>query len=188
MIKLEEDIVFNQRIVVLMLVFLMGTIAVHAQLKLGYVDSQQILAAEESYQDAQKKLEAETSKWTQELQRMDQEMKDKMQSLEQQSLLLSEEKKQERYQELQNLQIEAQQYQYEKFGDNGEAFRLRKQLLEPVFEKINAVIHTVGEDGGYDFIFDTVNGNVLYAQDKFDLTELVIEELKKGAASKATEN
>ena len=171
-----------------MAALLMGTVAVHAQLKLGYVDSQQILQADVSYQDAQKKLETETSKWTQELQRMDQEMKDKMAALDQQSLLLSEEKKQEKYQELQNLQIEAQQYQYEKFGDNGEAFRLRKQLLEPVFEKINGVIHKVGEDGGYDFIFDTVNGNVLYAQPKFDLTEMVIEELKKGAASQPAEN
>lgn len=180
---------FNQRILVVMIaVLLIGTGAVQAQLKLGYVDSQQILAADESYQDAQKKLEAESAKWTQELQRMDQEMKEKMESLEQQSLLLSEEKKQEKYQELQNLQIEAQQYQYEKFGDSGEAFRLRKQLLEPVFEKINAVIHKVGEDGGYDFIFDTVNGNLLYAQDKFDLTDLVIEELKKGAASDVSEN
>ena len=180
---------FNQRILVVMIaVLLISTGAVHAQLKLGYVDSQQILAADESYQDAQKKLEAESAKWTQELQRLDQEMKEKMESLEQQSLLLSEEKKQEKYQELQNLQIEAQQYQYEKFGDSGEAFRLRKQLLEPVFEKINAVIHKVGEDGGYDFIFDTVNGNLLYAQDKFDLTDLVIEELKKGAASDVSEN
>ncbi len=179
---------FNRRFFIMVLsLALLSAGSVWAQLKLGYVDSQLILSADESYQDAQKKLEAETAKWTQELQRMDQEMKDKAASLDQQSLLLSEEKKQERYQELQNLQLEAQQYQYEKFGDSGEAFRLRKQLMEPVFEKINGIIHKVSEEGGYDFVFDTVNGNVLYAQPKYDLTDLVIEELQKGAASTASE-
>ncbi|MBN1779765.1 OmpH family outer membrane protein [bacterium] len=170
----------------LAVVFLFCAGSVMAQLKLGYVDSQRILASNEAAQDAQKKLETETGKWTQELQKMEQEIQGKVESLEQQSLLLSEEKKQERIQELQNLQLQAQQYQYEKFGENGEVYTLRKQLLEPVIEKINTAIHKVGEDGGYDFIFDTVNGNVLYAQDKYDLTDQVIEELEKGKAASST--
>ena len=155
-----------------------------AQLNLGYVDSQRILATNEAALDAQKKLEAESSKWTQELQKKEQEIKDKANMLDQQSLLLSDEKKQEKLQELQQLQQEAQRYQYEKWGDNGEAYRLRQQLLEPVIDKINVAIHKIGDDGGYDFIFDTINGNLLHADPKYDLTDQVIEELEKGTAEK----
>jgi outer membrane protein len=161
--------------------------AAPAQLKLGYVDSQRILSANAAAQDASKKLETESNRWTQELQKMEQDIKTKMESLDQQSLLLSEEKKQERMQELQNMQIEAQKYQNDKWGENGEAYQLREQLLKPVIDAINTAIHKVGQDGGYDFIFDTVNGNVLYAQDKYDLTELVIEELGKAKTTGQTQ-
>jgi len=174
-------------IILMSLVLLLSSASAFAQLKLGYVDSQRILSTNADAKDAQQKLETEAAKWTQKLQDMEQEIKDKMESLEQQSLLLSEEKKQERIQELQNLQAEAQQYQYDKWGDNGEAFRLRKQYLEPVYDKINTAIHKVGEEGNYDFIFDTVNGNLLHAQDKYDLTDLVIEELEKATASSSTD-
>lgn len=168
-------------------VLLLSTGFVFAQLKLGYVDSQRILSTNADAKDAQQKLEAEATKWTQELQRMEQKIKEKMETLEQQSLLLSDEKKQERIQELQNLQEQAQQYQIEKWGDNGEAFKLRKQFLEPVYEKINAAIHQVGEEGNYDFIFDTVNGNLLYSPNEYDLTDLVIEELEKAAVSTSSD-
>ncbi|MBN2105312.1 OmpH family outer membrane protein [bacterium] len=180
---------FNRRTAVLLfcLVLLFSTGSVFAQLKLGYVDSQRILSTNADAKDAQQKLEAEAAKWTQELQRMEQEIKEKMETLEQQSLLLSEEKKQERIQELQGLQEQAQQYQLNKWGDNGEAFKLRQQFLGPVYEKINAAIHKVGEEGSYDFIFDTVNGNLLYAENKYDLTDLVIEELEKATASTSSE-
>jgi outer membrane protein len=173
-------------LVLLSAMLLLSTGSVFAQLKMGYVDSQRILSTNPDAKDAQQKLEAEAAKWTQKLQEMEQEIKDKMASLDQQSLLLSEEKKQERIQELQNLQMEAQQYQYDKWGDNGEAFRLRKQYLEPVYDKINTAIHKVGEEGEYDFIFDTVNGNLLHAKDKYDLTDLVIEELEKATASSSS--
>ena len=51
-----------------------------------------------------------------------------------------------------------------------------------VLQKINDAIKKIGDEGGYDFIFDTVAGNILYAQEKYDLTERVLEELRKSGA------
>jgi len=150
-----------------------------AQLKLGYVNSQAVLAQYQPAIDAQKKLEREATVWNQELQAMSMEIRSLQERLEQQRLMLSEARKQELEQELQTLYIRAQQYQEEKWGEEGEFARRRAELLQPVIEKINEVIEQVGDEGSFDFIFDTIAGNLLYAQEKHDLTDKVLQHLKK---------
>lgn len=164
------------------LVGIWGLGEVGAQMKMGYINSQEILSKHKEAVDAQKKLETENEKWGRELQQMQEEFQTLQEQLDQQSLLLSQEKKTEKAQELQNLAIRIQQYQNEKWGEQGEFFKRREELLQPVFDKINEAIQKVGNDEGYDFIFDSVAGNILFAQDKYDLTQKVLDELEKVTA------
>jgi outer membrane protein len=185
---------FNKSAAVLTAVFaivLVGTAL--GQAKLAYVDSQKILATFPPALDAQKKLEAENNQWAQEFQKMQEDMKALNDKLEQQSLLLSEAKKKEAAQEIQNMAIKAQQYQTEKWGEEGKFFQRRKELLQPVFDKINVIITKIGEEDGYDFIFDTQAGNLLYAKSSHNLTDDVLAKLEKegstsGAAKTGTGN
>jgi len=156
-----------------------GTVA--AQIKIGYVDSQKILSAFPPALDAQKKLEVESNKWGQELQKMQEDLKTLQNQLDQQSLLLSEAKKKEKAQQLQDLAIKIQQYQNEKWGNNGEFFKRRGELLQPVLDQINNAINKVGDEEAYDFIFDSVAGNVLFAKDKYNLTDKILKELEKAS-------
>jgi outer membrane protein len=155
------------------------------QAKLAYVDSQKILATFPPALDAQKKLEAENSQWAQEFQKMQEDMKALNDKLDQQSLLLSDAKKKEAAQEIQNLAIKAQQYQAEKWGEEGKFFQRRKELLQPVFDKINVIITKIGDEDGYDFIFDTQAGNLLYAKSTHNLTDDVLARLEKEGSSTA---
>jgi outer membrane protein len=156
------------------------------QTKLGYVDSQKILQTFPPALDAQKKLEAENNQWAQELQKMQEDLKALNDKLDQQSLLLSDAKKKEAAQEIQNLAIKAQQYQNERWGEEGKFFQRRKELLQPVFDKINAIINKIGEEDGYDFIFDTQAGNLLYAKSSHNLTDEVLARLEKEGGSAGT--
>jgi outer membrane protein len=156
---------------------------VFGQAKLAYVDSQKILATFPPALDAQKKLEAENSQWAQELQKMQEELKTLNDRLEQQSLLLSDAKKKEAAQEIQNLAIKAQQYQADTWGETGKFFQRRKELLQPVFDKINVIINKIGDEDGYDFIFDTQAGNLLFAKASHNLTDDVLARLEKEGTS-----
>ena len=162
---------------------LTGTAA--GQAKMAYVDSPRILASYGPALDAQKKLDGENTQWVQELQKMQEDLQTMQQKLEQQSLLLSDAKKRESAQELQNLALKAQQFQQDHWGDQGKFFQRRGELLQPVFDKINEVINKVGEEGGYDFIFDTQAGNLLYAKPSHDLTADILARLEKESASSA---
>jgi outer membrane protein len=158
---------------------ILGVEMAAAQAKIGYVDSQKILSTFAAAIDAQKELENENTKWGQEVQKMQEELQTLQEELDQQSLLLSEAKRKEKEDELQALYVKAQQYQAQKWGDNGEFFKRQKELLQPIYDKINEVINRIGEEEGYDFVLDSVAGNILYAKEKFDITDKVLEELEK---------
>ena len=51
--------------------------------------------------------------------------------------------------------------------------------MQPIIDKVNTVIQKIGEDGDYDVIFDAAVGNIVYAKEDFDLTDLVLEDLNE---------
>ncbi len=149
--------------------------------KIGYVNSQQIMAQYKEAQDAQEQLDKINREWEAEGRELQTQFQELGQQLESQSLLLSEERQAEKQAELQALYQKIQQFQNEKWGQNGEFFRKQDEIMKPIIDKINAAIQKVGEEERYDFIFDTVAGNIVYVSDNSnDLTEFVIEELEKG--------
>ena len=160
-----------------------------AQIKIGYVDSQKILESYKEAQDAQKQLAEVNKGWEEEARNMQRELQTKQDELESQALLLSEEKRKEKEADLQNLYLRFQQFQQEKWGQQGEAFKKQNELMKPIIEKVQVVIKRLGAEEKYDYIFDTVAGNIVYAgTGQPDLTAKVIDELNKtvGAAAKTT--
>jgi outer membrane protein len=160
---------------------------VSAQTKFRYIDSQKILTSLPEYADIQKELDTENAAWVQELQKMDQDIRNLKEQIDQQSLMLSEAKRIEKNQELQALYQKAQNYQTQKWGERGEAFQRQQELLKPLIDKIQKVIDRIAEEEDYDFIFDTVAGNVLFAKSRFDITEDVLKELEKETPAKTDE-
>ena len=151
---------------------MMTAVNVSAQMKLGYIDIQRVLVTDQESIDAQEKWDAEYQAVIQELQRMEEELTVDLEALNQQSLLLSEEKRQERQQELNDRYLEMQQFQQDK---DQELADRQTELMQPIYDKINAAIRVIRDRGDYDFIFDTAY--LLDAKDVYDLTDELLEEL-----------
>ncbi len=165
------------------LIILVLSTSVFAQ-KLAYINSQKILATYKEAQDAQEQLDKINREWEEEARELQTQFQELGEQLESQSLLLSEERQREKQQELQNLYMKIQQFQAEKWGQSGEFYKKQDEIMQPVIDKINAAIRKVGEEERFDYIFDTVAGNILYASpNQQDLTDLVLEELEKGLES-----
>ncbi|RMH98905.1 MAG: OmpH family outer membrane protein [Calditrichaeota bacterium] len=179
----EEDTVI-QRIVfpTLFLIGLMilgtGTPA-HAQMKIRYINSDRILKEYPQAQEVQRKLDELRSSYEAEFNRMQQEAQKLLDELQNQSLLLSPEKKAEKENKLQNLQAQLERFYQEKLGPQGEFYRKNQELTQPLIDKINQVIQKVGQEEGYDYILDVVQGVVLYAKEEYDITDRILEELNK---------
>ncbi len=150
-----------------------------AQLKLRYINSQKILEDFPEWVEAQKQLDELKASYEKEFQGMQQEAQTLVDDIKNQSLLLSPEKKSEKEAKLQNLQVQMEQFYYQKLGPQGELFREGQKLSEPIVDKINQVIKQVGEDEGFDMILDAAQGQLLYAKEEYDITEQVLEQLNK---------
>jgi len=160
--------------------FLMGTESSYAQMKIRYVNSQRILAEYPEAQEVQRKLDELRASYEKEYNQMLQQYDQLAKELQSQSLLLSPEKKAEKEKQLQELGMRIEQYRIQKLGPEGEYFQQNQKLTQPLFDKINRVIQQISQDEGYDFVLDVVQGVVLYAKPEYDITDRILEELKKG--------
>jgi len=159
-----------------------------AQLKIGYINSSKILETYKEAIDVRKQLADLNSQWEKEARDMQKEMRDLQEQLESQSLLLSEERKTQKQQEIQGLYQKYQQYLQEKWNpQGGEAAKKEVEFIQPVYDKINAAIKKIGAAEGYQYIFDVVAGNILYAsEDQPDLTEKLLDALNKELAAQTS--
>lgn len=149
------------------------------ELKIGYIHSQKILADFQESIEAQKTLDEEQRKWVEEAQKKEQAIKALEDELENQSLLLSDEKKAEKKMEIETKYMEYQRFQQEIWGETGKLYQRNKELTQPIIDKVNTVINKLGKEGNYDVIFDAAVGNIVYAKDEFDMTQLVLDDLNK---------
>lgn len=151
-----------------------------AEMKIGYINSEEIFSRYEGTKDAQDKFNKEVAKWEQDASDRQKEMKDMKDQLEKQSLLLSSDRKKEIEASLQQKMIDYQEFLQTKFGQKGEALTKNEELTKPIIEKINLIIEKIAKEENYDYIFDARGGGVVFAKKTFDLTERVITVLNKG--------
>ena len=154
-----------------------------AEIKIGYVDSNEIMSNFEEVRQVQVDLEKEQRRLEGDLNNLISRLDSLKQDYQRQRLLMSESRRNEKENEITNMEKSVQQFQLDKFGPEGEIYKKQNQLLKPVLGKIDAAIQQVGSDRGYDFILDAMSGALLYALDSHNLTEAVMDELSKATGS-----
>ena len=177
--SIEEDSVKKNASMIIGLLVLATSWVAPAQTKVGYIDSQRILAGLPEYKDIQAKLQEESGVWQKEYEGKVKEYQDKRQNYENQKLLLSEDKKKEREKELGEMELKIQGYQQEKFGPQGEIYKRNAELSKPLIDRIQKIIDKVAIKESYDLVLDATAGNILYADDRINLTDLVVAELAR---------
>ena len=91
-------------------------------------------------------------------------------------------------QEIQDLQIELETFQTKYFSQpNGEIYIYLQQRLAPIDALIQSAIEKVAAEKGYDYILDISQGIVVYKLDAYDLTQLVLSEVKRISVNKKDE-
>jgi outer membrane protein len=166
--------------------FILFLVTVSFAQKFGYVESQRVLQNFQEWVDSQNKLQEIRDGYQAEYDNMVKQLEQMMAEIQSQSLLLSEEKKQQKLKEVQDRQLTIERFKYEKLGPEGEYYKKNLELTKPIIDKINKVIQDIGEREEYDFIIDASSGALLHALPKYDITDQVLEELNKGVTSTST--
>ncbi len=158
-----------------------------AQLKVGFINSDVLKEQLPEIKEAQRQME----QLAQQRRREDDERQNTLMQMEEnyrkQELLLSEAKKAEIQQEFQTRMQELQEFRQ---SAQDELMKKEMELHSPIYEKINATLKVLAEAEGYDFVFDagSASGAVVYAAEKHDLTEKLIQKLQAAAPKPASGN
>jgi outer membrane protein len=146
--------------------------------KIGYVDSDLILGKMPEYKSAQKQLDDLAATWQSEANTLQTKLDQMYKDFKSEELLLSSDQKRSREDAIVTKEKELFKFREDKFGQTGELFKKREELIKPVQDKLYDAVQKVAKQEGLDFIFDKAGGVLmLYANQKFDKTFEVMDEL-----------
>ncbi|MCB9345445.1 MAG: OmpH family outer membrane protein [Saprospiraceae bacterium] len=156
------------------------TVFVSAQ-RIAVVDVTALLEDLPEYQKAQEQLDKVATSWRQEIAQEQDKVKGMYSKYQAEQVLLSEEMKKTREDEIMNKEKEVRELQRTKFGPEGALFKKREELVKPIQDKVYSAIKRFAEDKGLDFIFDKGSASgLIFTDARNDKTEDIKAILTKG--------
>lgn len=161
----------------ILLIAIISTTIAMAQ-KFAYVDTDYILKSIPTYESAQEQLDIMSGDWQTEIEMQYAEIEKLYKEFQAEKVLLTEDMKQKREEEILQKERMVKDLQKKYFGPEGDLFRKRKELIEPIQNDIFNAIKEIATDGNFGVIFDAAGGaNFLYSDPKYDKSDLVLEKL-----------
>ena len=162
---------FFQLSALIALFFLTANTTVEAQ-KFGYINSAAVLAELPEVQQMRSNLEGLQKQLQKKGQQMlaDYQTKQQAALTKQQNGTLAPVEEKQVMEDLQKKEQEIMKFEQEMQQKLGSK---EQELLNPILEKVNTAIQAVAKDNGFQFIFDTSSGVLLYANESQDITAMV---------------
>lgn len=166
----------KQFVILAICVFMMGATS-QAQ-RYAIIDTKYILDKIPEYKDAQKKLDELSGMWQREIDQKQAELDQMYRNFEAEQVMLSEQLKKKREDELFNKEKELRDLQKRRFGFEGDLFKKRQELIKPIQDKVYNAVQKLAVARQYDFILDKSEGiTVIFADPKLDKSDDVLREI-----------
>lgn len=146
--------------------------------KYAFVDTEYILSNIPTYKSAQDQLDQYSLEWQKEIETIFNEIEKMYKNFQAEKVLLTEEMKRRREEEIINKEIEVKNLQKKYFGTEGDLFKKRQELIKPIQDAIYNAVKEIATEGNFAVIFDTASGpGLLYTNPKHDKSDEVLEKL-----------
>lgn len=154
------------------------TTFIHAQ-KIAVVDISAVLNDMADYKAAQSKIDETAAEWRQEIAKEQDKVKSLYNKYQAEQVLLSDDVKKQREEEIVAKEAEVREIQKRRFGPEGDLFKKRQQMVAPIQDKVFAAIEDYAAERGYDIILDKAGATgLLFVKPEFDKTEDIKKRLK----------
>ena len=134
--------------------------------RIAYVDMNYILNNMEEYKVASEQLSQKVAQWEKEL--------------EAEKPLLTPQTVKDREEEIQVLEQNLEDYKQKRFGaENGDYITQRWKLVQPIQDQVFNITQQIGKTKKFDYIFTSDDAASIYADEKNDITKIVLRLLKR---------
>ena len=159
--------------------FVTGLTYAQRNVRIGFLDLDKVLAANSSFSESSRDLEAKIVSWRNEIDTKQKELDEQRKALEIESPLLTEEIAEEREDDIAFEQDKLDQYVEQRFGVEGDWIKQKLLLAQPAQDEILTAIREIAADRKLNYVFDsTADILVLHSEKKYDISDLVIRYLE----------
>lgn len=131
-----------------------------------------VLENMQDYKNAQAQLDKLAEQWQQEINAEFEKIKALYNKYNAEEVLLNENERKAREDAIVQREKEVREMQKLRFGPEGDLFQKRKQLVEPLQDKVYNAIQEYAELHNIDIILDkSSSAGLIYSNDKYDKTE-----------------
>lgn len=163
---------------ILLLAFLSGITLMGFSQKYAIIDTRYILDKMPEYKVAQKQLDDIAASWQKDIDTKQTELDNMYKTYEAEQVMLSDELKKKREDQLFNKEKELRDLQRKRFGFEGDLFKKRQELVKPIQDKVYNAVQKMAVSRGYDLVLDKSEGiTIIFADPKLDKSEDVLKDL-----------
>lgn len=146
--------------------------------KYAIIDTRYILDRIPDYKTAQKQLDSIAANWQKDIDGRQAELDNMYKSYEAEQVMLSDDLKKKREDQLFNKEKDLRDLQRKRFGFEGDLFKKRQELVKPIQDKVYNAVQKMAVLRGYDFVLDKSEGiTIIFADPKLDKSEDVLKDL-----------
>ena len=146
--------------------------------KFAFVDTDYILKKIPSYKAAQEQLDKLSEQYQKEIEERYAEVDKMYKDYQAEKVLLTEEMKKKREEEIIAKARDTKELQMKYFGKDGMLFKKREELVKPIQDQVFNTVKEIAVEGGYAVIFDSsASPNMLYTNPRHDKSEEVLQKL-----------
>ncbi|MDQ3015800.1 MAG: OmpH family outer membrane protein [Bacteroidota bacterium] len=168
------------KILFLLLFFAFGAATQLSAQRIAIVDITKVLEELPDYKTSQGDLDKLAATWRQEIALEYDQIKAMYNKYQAEQVLLTEDARKAKEDEIMEREKAVRELQRDKFGPEGQLFRKRQDLVQPIQERVYAAIQNYAEDRGFDFIFDKGGtGGLIFSNAEYDKTDDIVRLLSK---------
>jgi outer membrane protein len=166
-----------KKILLAALALTLGGSAAQAQ-KYAVIDSEYILHKMPRYKNAQDQVDKAATGYQKEVDDLYKKVDEMFRTFQAEKMLLTEEMKRKREEEIITKEKEAKELQRTHFGPDGTLFKKREELLKPIQDQLYNAIKDIATEGSYAVIFDAANNpSLIYINPRYDRSDDVLKRL-----------
>ncbi|MBP3251706.1 MAG: OmpH family outer membrane protein [Prevotella sp.] len=159
------------------LMFVCGLTSASAQ-KFALVDMDYIFKNIPAYERANEQLAQVSKKWQAEVDALTTEAQTLYKNYQNEVVFLSKEQKQARQDAIMQKEKEASDLKRKYFGPDGELYKKRTALMNPIQEEVWNAIQDIAELRGYQAVFDRASDSgLIFGSPKIDISDEVLRKL-----------
>lgn len=146
--------------------------------KYALIDMEYIMTSIPDYERANEQLNQISKRWQAEVEALDNAAKTLYKNYQNELIFLSEQQKKDREEAIVAKEKEASELRRKYFGPEGELYKKRVSLIEPIQEEIYNAVKAIAQQKGYQLVLDRAADNgIIFASPSIDISVDVLAKM-----------